>query len=63
MDNTKGLIKGNTYSIEEIEKTGIVYIKQTYTGKFYRDGNILYVFEEIHEKSGYKYFLKAIIED
>lgn len=57
------LIKGDIYTLSEIESTGIKFIKQTYTGKFFRDGKKLYVFEEIVDKVENKYKLKAILED
>jgi|DewCreStandDraft_4_1066084.scaffolds.fasta_scaffold56023_2 hypothetical protein len=63
MDSFKSLIKGQVYTLSEIENTGIKFIKQTYTGRFYREGNILLVFEEIPERAENKYKLKAIIED
>lgn len=63
MDSANSLSKGNIYTLEEIQNTGIKFIKHTYAGKFFRDGNILFVFEEIQEKSGNKYKLKAIIKD
>ncbi len=56
------LEKSKTYTLKEIESFDLTLTKKSYLGRFYRNGNILYVFEQLSDKSD-SYLLKAIFED
>lgn len=63
MSNTSVMLeKSKTYTLKEIESFELTLTKKSYLGRFYRKGNILYVFEQLSDKLD-TYLLKAIFED
>lgn len=54
--------KYKSYTLQEIESFDIQFKKQFYTGRFYRKGNTLYVFEQQGDLIDC-YLLKAILKD